>query len=216
MSRAYDEIYLEDAMRNLGASFEYAKRNCHIELDDFYILFLNSGIAHKFETGDPKYIIGMSGVELALKVLGKEDSHTHIDGNPDYGYSCEYWCGWMLAYVQWYFGIRFKYLHYYLKMTDLERLYAILHETSERKALEVICENIRNKDLESRLQQIRIKNGLSQKQLAVKSDVSLRIIQQYEQKKRDINKASVSSLLSVSRVLNCDIEDLMEWDFVVD
>ena len=40
------------------------------------------------------------------------------------------------------------------------------------------------------------------------------MIQQYEQKKKDINKASANSLYSLAMVLNCDIEDLMEWDFV--
>ena len=55
---------------------------------------------------------------------------------------------------------------------------------------------------------------MSQSALSKLSSVSLRMIQQYEQKKKDINKASANSLYSLAMVLNCDIEDLMEWNFV--
>ena len=215
MNRAYDEIYLDDAMRNLGTAFEFAKKSYHIEMDDFYVLFLNSGIAEKFEIGSPKYISGISGIEVVLEVLKNGNDHKYVENYISYDYSCEYWCGWILAYIQWYFGIRFKDLNYYLKMKDLERLYGILHETSEWNALEVICSGIRNKKLKSRLQDLRLKKQLSQSELSEISGVSLRMIQQYEQKKKDINKASASSLLSLARVLNCDIEDLMEWEFVL-
>ena len=98
-------------------------------------------------------------------------------------------------------------------MKDLERLYDILHETSEIKAVEVISAHIRNKNLISRLKYHRLKNGLSQKELSEESGVSLRMIQQYEQRKKDINMASTSSLYFLARVLNCQIENLMEWDF---
>jgi hypothetical protein len=32
---AYDQKYLDDAMRNLGEAFAYAKNDCRIEMDDF-------------------------------------------------------------------------------------------------------------------------------------------------------------------------------------
>lgn len=34
--RAYDEIYLDEAMKNLGDVFDYAKNYCDISLDDFW------------------------------------------------------------------------------------------------------------------------------------------------------------------------------------
>ena len=213
MNRSYNEIYLEDAMNILGAAFEFAFYRYQIEMDDFYTLFVNSSIAYKFGKGNPKYVAGMSGIELALKVLNKEDDESYKRGFVKYDYSCEYWCGYFLAYFQWFHGIFFKQLHYYLKMKDLEKLYGILHEVSELKALEVVGKNIENKKLQSKLQYIRQKNGLSQNELAKKSSVSLRMIQQYEQKRDDINKASVNSLYSLALILNCDIEDLMEWNF---
>ena len=40
--------------------------------------------------------------------------------------------------------------------------------------------------------------------------VSLRMIQLYEQKQNDINKAQVNVVLSLAKVLGCDVEDLLE------
>ncbi|MBQ5552162.1 MAG: helix-turn-helix transcriptional regulator [Erysipelotrichaceae bacterium] len=213
MRRAYNEMYLEDAMRNLGTAFDFAKHSYHIEMDDFYMFFVNSGIAGQFENGVPKYVSGISGIEIVLEVLNGRENIRYEKDYISYDYSCEYWCGWILAYFQWYYSINFDDLAYYLKMKDLERLYNILHETSEIKAVEVISAHIRNKNLISRLKYHRLKNDLSQKELSEESGVSLRMIQQYEQRKKDINMASTSSLYFLARVLNCQIENLMEWDF---
>lgn len=216
MNRSYNEIYLEDAMRNLGTAFEFAYNIYKIEMDDFYTLLVNSSIADKFGKGNPKYVTGMSGIELVLEVLKNHNKDLYVQNYVQYDYTCEYWCGYFLAYFQWFHGIGFKQLHYYLKMEDLKKLYGILHEVSELKALEVVGKSIENKKLQSKLQYIRQKNGLSQNELAKQSSVSLRMIQQYEQKKKDINKASVNSLYSLALVLKCDIEDLMEWNFNLD
>lgn len=213
MNRAYNEIYLEDAMRNLGVAFEYSKVSYNYELDDFLNMFINSGIANYYEKGISKYVSGTSGIELVLDILKLQMNIDYVKDFISFNYSCEYWCGWILAYIQWYFNMRFKDLHYYLKMTDLEKLYYILHETSEEKALEVICQYIQNKKLDTRLKHIRNNNLLSQTELAKHSGISLRMIQQYEQRKKDINKANVNTLRALSNTLNCDIEDLLEYDF---
>lgn len=215
MKRAYNEMYLEDAMRNLGTAFDFAKNSLQIEMDDFYISFVNSGIAEQFEDGVPKYVCGMSGIEIVFEVLKERENLSYEENYISYDYSLEYWCGWILAYFQWYYSIDFNDLHYYLKMKDLQQLYSILHETSEEKAIEVISNYIRNKKLITRLQYHRTTNNLSQNNLSKNSGVSLRMIQQYEQRKKDINKASVSSLYSLARVLNCQIENLMEWNFMI-
>jgi len=44
----------------------------------------------------------------------------------------------------------------------------------------------------------------------IASGVSLRMIQFYEQKQNDINKAQVTVVLSLARTLGCDVEDLLE------
>ena len=49
-----------------------------------------------------------------------------------------------------------------------------------------------------------------QAELAKRSQVSLRSIQMYEQRNKDINKASAETVLRLSRVLGCTMEDLLE------
>ena len=57
---------------------------------------------------------------------------------------------------------------------------------------------------------LNIKRELKTKNLSIKSNVSLRSIQQYEQKVKNINKAATDALFSLSFVLECNIEDLLE------
>ena len=62
----------------------------------------------------------------------------------------------------------------------------------------------------SNLQQIRKRAGLSQSQLAEQSDVSLRMIQKYETGVKNINNASVSTVIRLAKALNVDVESLLD------
>lgn len=48
------------------------------------------------------------------------------------------------------------------------------------------------------------------KKLDHNTNIPLRTIQQYEQRQKNINKAQAETLLRLSRVLNCSVEDLIE------
>ncbi|MDE7438967.1 MAG: helix-turn-helix domain-containing protein [Clostridia bacterium] len=63
---------------------------------------------------------------------------------------------------------------------------------------------------ETKLKRIRTTKGYSQKQLAELSGVSLRSIQMYEQRNKDINKAQSDSLFRLAKALGCTMEDLLE------
>lgn len=63
---------------------------------------------------------------------------------------------------------------------------------------------------ETNLKRIRVARGYSQKQLAELSGVSLRAIQTYEQRQKDINKAQSDSLHRLAKALDCKMEDLLE------
>ena len=52
--------------------------------------------------------------------------------------------------------------------------------------------------------------GYSQRELAEKSGVNLRTLQQYELRAKDINKAATETLLKLSKTIGCKIEDLPE------
>ena len=60
------------------------------------------------------------------------------------------------------------------------------------------------------LKRIRQANNLSQSQLAEKAEVNFRMIQNYEQGFKDINKAQALTLYKIAQVLDCTIEDLLE------
>lgn len=95
-------------------------------------------------------------------------------------------------------------------MYELIDLYPTLHEASDDKVVDVLNEKYKSQRKATNLQTLRKRAGLSQKQLAELSGVSIRMIQQYEIMDKDINKASAISLLRLSKVIGCSIEDLLE------
>lgn len=208
---AYDEMYLEDAMKNLGEAFDYAVNKMKLAMDEFLDMFIVSGVAENFGNGVPKYLVGLSGTELVMEVMGRVTQVTEFaNAQVEYDFSQEYWCGWILAYYQWRTGKSFKRIKEYLSMREIAKLYPTLHEASEEKFVDVANAILDTKNFVTRLQTIRKLAGLSQKELAEKSGVSLRMIQQYEQRAKDINKAAAINLFALARVLGCKAEDLME------
>ena len=212
MMSAYSELYLDDAMHNLGDMIEYAVCDMGYDPDQFFEWFISSGIADKFEKGNPKYVAGMSGYELAETVLNEtniqykkiEPLHIEYKGR-------EYWGGWILAYYQWLTGKRFEdIVKGGLPLSTVFSMY-ILHEADESKFVESANEILnRNKQKQpSRLQQIRKARGFTQQQLADASGVTLRMVQLYEQGQNDIQKAQVQVVLSLAKALGCDVEDLL-------
>lgn len=211
MMYAYDEMYLNDAMRNLGEAFDYAATVLNIPMDDFLDMFIISGIADQFASCVPKFISGLSGTELVWEVLSRTGKKIHLPApQTEYDYSPEYWCGWILGFYQWNTGKSFKEIKKYLSMSEIYKLYPTLHEASEEKFVDVANSILEHKNLPTKLQTIRKAIGLSQKKLSEKSGVTLRMIQQYEQRAKDINKATASNLFALAKALGCKAEDLLE------
>lgn len=142
---------------------------------------------------------GVSGTELVMDVLTK--SGTYMDfpqAQIDYDYSPQYWCGWILAYYQWYTGRSFKEIQKHITMQEIEKRYPTMHEASEKKFVDIVNGMIRKKNPPTRLQAQRKISGYSQRELAEKVGVNLRTLQQYEIRARDINKAAGATLLALS------------------
>lgn len=212
MTCAYSEHYLDDAMNNLGEAVDYAVHACKLTADDFMELFVISGYAEQFASGVAKVVSGLSGSELVLNVLEASGKMLPEIPSPRLEYDCspEYWCGYVLAYFQWSTGMSFKDILKVLPMREMERMYPALHEASEEKAVDVLSDRIRRRTTATKLQTVRKASGMSQRELSEKSGVSLRSIQQYEQRAKDINKAATDSLLSLAKALGCRVEDLIE------
>ena len=213
MISAYSELYLDDAMCNLGDMMEFALCDLGYDPDEFFGWFISSGVASGFEKGNPKYIAGMSGYELAENVL-RETNVYYERTEPSYLFDKgrEYWAGWILAYYQWITGKRFEDMRKDgLDISTILSLY-ILHEAPESKFVEVANEIIeKNKaKRKTKLFEIRKARGFTQQQLSDASGVKLRMIQLYEQKQNDINKAQVNVVIALAKALGCEVADLLE------
>ena len=202
MIRAYNEIYLDDAMQTLAEMFSYVP-NAR-QADVLFQHFVMSGVAYQFGRGNPRYI-NMPPQALFEEVAGKK----MLMIQPySYGRSSEYWCGFVLAYYQWYTGLGFEQIGRRLPPSRIIAMYNPLHEASMEKFVEIANSIVFQK--ETNLARYRKTANLSQRELAKYSQVSLRAIQLYEQRQLDINIAPAVKLFQLSRVLGCYIEDLLE------
>jgi DNA-binding XRE family transcriptional regulator len=204
---AYDETYLPSAQRCLGSAFDYAVNGLGMGLKEFCDCFLASPLSLDFASGIAKAVVGLSGEELVLEVLGKDKA-------PKSGYipnqGQEYWTGWALAYYQWYSSLSFQEIDFYLPAEKAADLYFPYHEMDLRQFCDCVDSLIRKQKRDVNLAKLRKNASLSQRDLSLRSGISVRTIQQYEQRKKDINKASAWTLYSFSKALHCNMEDMLE------
>ena len=202
MTHAYNEIYLDDAMITLAELFSYVDNPK--DADFLFEAFIIRGIAQQFGKGNPRYLL------LPSHVLFKEVAEPYLKPiipNP-YSRSATYWCGYVLAYYQWYTGLSFEEIRYKLPPSKIIQMYNPLHEASLSKFVSVANEIVFGP--QTNLAKFRKNAGLSQRKLAEYSNVSLRSIQLYEQRQLDINSAEAIKLYQISKVLGCNMEDLLE------
>ena len=211
MMSAYDKNYLEKARTSLGRMLDFAVYDLKLDIKEFFDRFIISGIASDFENGDSKTIAGKSGVELAYEVLERTGENVrNIKPQFTANRSEEYWTGWALAYYQWKTAIPFAEIVKYIPIIEIKTLYSPYHEMDIRHFADKMNELYNNAKPETNLKIYRKRAGLSQKELAELADIPVRMIQHYEQRQKNINKAQVEYLVRLSRVLNCNIEELLE------
>ena len=105
------------------------------DITEFFDLFIKSGVAKRFETGDFTVIVGMSGVELAYEVLEQSGVKSERT-KPNYtaSRSEEFWTGWALAYYQWETSLTFAEIVRYVPIKDMMALYMPYHEMDIRNS----------------------------------------------------------------------------------
>ncbi len=211
MIHAYDEMYLEKARIALGRMFDFAVYQLGYSIEKFYDLFISSGVARQFENGNVSLLVGKSGIEIGYEVLDKTFGDTQpIEIEFTANRSEEYWTGWVLAYYQWLCGMSFSKINEKISIRDILALYTPYHEMDIRQVVDKLDEMMIKKDEDTNLKKRRKAAGLSQSGLAKEVGVSVRTIQQYEQRQKDINKAGLERMLAFAKRLYCDVEDLME------
>lgn len=215
--RAYSELYLEDAMVNLADFFDYAVNDYGSEPDEIAGIFAASPLARSFEQGASWAASGKSGFELFAQLsydLGYSDP---VLIKPTYrpDKTAEYWAGSACAYAQWRLDISFERLFQAVPFSEVIALYHPWHEASEERFCELVQERMVETSGKTALARLRIEAGLSQRELAQRSGVSLRAIQMYEQRNKNIDRAQFESVRALARALRCPIEKLYEPAFMM-
>lgn len=202
---AYDKVYLAPAQAVLGRSFDYAVYDLELELRAYFERFLASTYAARFERGDPRVVAGMSGIELARRVVAQTGVVAQAFPSPSENpaRSQEYWCGWALAYYQWHTGFTFREIDEFAPIELVFDLYHPYHEMDITQLVDRLSALRAERVPETELKRRRLALGLSQRELAERSGVAVRSIQQYEQRQKDINKASFSTVIALAAALHC-------------
>ena len=196
----YNEMYL-NRIRELSALiFEICLYDLNMKDIDFIDKVINSSIINDLSNADVD-IIGRSSIELIYELL-----NIKINKN-NYLYKDEYWIGFNIAYLSWYYNKSFKEVLSEVNLNEFRKLYITYHEMDERHLKDYLSTRL---GVKSKLKEMGLKRRLSQSQLAYLSNVNVRNIKTYEQNENDINKAQVNILLSLARVLNCSIEDILD------
>lgn len=208
---AYDKVYLDCAKRVLGRMLDFAVHDLKYGMQEFFSLFIKSGVAERFGKGDYTILAGKSGIEVAYEVLEKMQIDVERTA-PKYvvNRSEEYWTGWALAHYQWETALSFDEIEKFISIHYVKALYSPYHEMDIKHFIEKMNDLYREAKPDTNLKTKRKQVGLSQSQLAELSGIPVRTIQQYEQRQKNINKAQVEYLFKLSNALGCNVECLME------
>lgn len=211
MIHAFQEIYLKKAQSVLGDVFDFAVNICGILGSDFVKMFVASSVSRRMENGEPACLAGKSGIEIVQEIfMETKGQELQIEPQEHFTRSREYWIGWAVAYYQWYSARRYSDIFKVISFEDLQKIYYTLHEADITKFVDVVDLRIKEYFFETNLKRIRTAYGFTQAKLAERSGVSLRSIQMYEQRNKNINKASADTMYRLAKVLGCTMEDLIE------
>ena len=134
MARAYKKTYLNGAMRNLAVMMDCGVRKYGYSIEVFYDKFLASEVSRQFASGNPRYLVGMSGAELADSVVDASGGTILKENDGTYSVGPEYWAGWVLAYYHWLSRRSFSYMNKRgLGIKEVLSMYYPLHEADLSK-----------------------------------------------------------------------------------
>lgn len=204
--RSYDESYLPHAMNLMSSMLECAVDYFHQDADRFFHLFLLSPLCGQFESGDPALLQDHTGLELCCMVLGKLDPPSYVPSIEEH--TPLSWAARSLTYCQWYMNRTFCEIVLCAPLSDILSWYSDLHDKSTEEFIHDVAARLRKRP--TNLELFRRREGLSQRQLSVRTGVSLRSIQLYEQRQNDLYKAQYNTLSALAKIFHCTSDDLMD------
>ena len=138
MARAYKKTYLNGAMRNLAVMMDCGVRKYGYPIEEFYDKFISSEVSRQFAAGNPRYLVGMSGAELADLVVMTTGGTVSKKNDGTFTVGPEYWAGWVLAYYHWLSRRSFSYMQRKgLGVNEVVNMYYPMHEADLSKFAEV-------------------------------------------------------------------------------
>ena len=222
---AYNRNYLENVETNLGAMLDCGINTLEFGARDFYNMFLDSDMSDKINRGDAYSICTLGGVELAEYVVCfamNNSKYIHVKKAADPAFNQhlndaiintntkEYWAGRVIAEYAWEKNMSYQELDSYISIEEIIGLY------NDFKNADYLVINIKLDEMLAKVKTVaKVKArreliGFSQSDLASRSGIPLRTLQQYEQRRKNINNAKAIYLVNLASVLRCDVRDLME------
>jgi len=212
-THAYSEMYLSHVMENLAVMFDCGINFFGIPAEMFYSMFITSGVAGQIENGNPKYLVGYSGLELAEIVIEHSGgAHSEqIQGHTFMVRTPEYWAGWVLAYYQWRSCRYFTEIQRKgLTFSKITALYHPLHEADLEKFYDVAEDIAAHAETTGNpLKEARERMGLTQRELSDSTGISLRMIRAYEQKQQALSKAEYNTVVKLAKALRTSANSLL-------
>ena len=208
----YDKECVDAGACVLAEALDYAANACMMDIEVFLDMFITSGYAKRFEKGDAAVVFGFSGTELVCRTVEKSGlSFLFPPAAVEFeAPSPEYWTGYFLAYLNFYTEKSFREISEAVAVTDFSAYIPRLLEASGEEREGILKRVLPAAEKPPRLQQIRKECGYSQRELAEKSGVNLRTLQQYETGAKDINRAAAGTVLALADALGCEMTDIME------
>lgn len=212
MIQESDNLYFNSLRKNFANMLDFAVNQMDYDLKWFYEeVFLKSKVSKYFECRYFPYLIGHSGIEyvydmldeLNIKYKRKKDIELNL------AKSKEYWTGWILCYYFFNRNFTFEEINDCIPIEKIKSMYNPYHEMDEEHFKQDI-DLIYLKEYKTKLKRIREEKEMSQSELSKWTGVSLRTIQQYEQRQKNINKASFDTVYKLADALGCDLKDLYE------
>ena len=208
MKNSNDRLVIT-AIEMMAEMFEFAKCYLRIECDEFFNLLNYTHLSDRIYNLDIIYIYGKSSIEIVNEICSANDIIIkRIDKNKFLKSDKHYWLGLVIASYCYGKRISFKEISKRIKPSQILKIYNTMHEAPHIKVIEEIDKILDSQ--ESVLKSIRQLKNISQNELSILSGVSLRSIQMYEQKKKNISKASFEIVKRLANSLSVNPEELYE------
>ena len=138
MALSYDQMYLSDVQKNLGFLFQFCLCNLKKSPEELQQDFLSSIIPAQIEFGNPDFLSGKSGLELAFFLYQDIEQEIKEALQEPYYPQAEYWAGFVVAYAQWKLQIPFSILFSKYPLERILANYHLMHEADISKMVDLI------------------------------------------------------------------------------